>query len=769
MSAEVSEEAFSRALAALQSGKFDDAVHLFEAVLQVQPKHVAALNLLGITHTQRGRFGDAEIYLKRALQEQPNSDTTLYNYGLVLKALHRPTEALHRFSEALALNRNAAETWNNRGTVFNDLKRPDEAIQDFDKAIQILPRYAEAYCNKAKTLTRLRRLNESLSAFEKATELRTDFWEAWFGRGNTLYELKRPEEALACYIRAQALKPSHPDAWFGAGNALSELKRYHEALNAYEKTVAIEPKHATAHSNRGAALIDLNRHSEALESCDRAIFLQPEFAMAHRNRGAALVYLGRYDEAFAAYDTAFKIEPVVPYLEGHRLHAKQLICNWDNLDTETSHLIVEVRNGTPTADPFSLLALPSTPLDQLACARSYAQHQPHFQPLWRGDVYKHDRVRIAYLSADFHEHATAYLIAGLFEQHDKSRFEVTAISFGPDDYSAPRKRIKDAVECFLDVRDRSDHDIAELIRQREIDIAIDLKGLTANNRLNVLARRPAPVQVSYLGYPGTMGAPYIDYILADSTVIPEDQRGHYTEKVIWLPDSYQINDDKRRVSEDTPSRRACGLPDEGFVYSCFNNSFKLSPEMFDIWMRLLKATESSVLWLYEGNSSHSAAICRENLLREAEKRNISPSRLIFAGRTNLADHLARHRQADLFLDTLPYNAHTTASDALWAGLPVVTCLGSTFAGRVAASLLKAAGLPELVTGSLEEYEALALKLARDASLLAAIKDRLARNRDSHALFNTSRSTRLIEAAYLAMWQAHQSRRPPASFAVPLGE
>ena len=423
------------------------------------------------------------------------------------------------------------------------------------------------------------------------------------------------------------------------------------------------------------------------------------------------------------------IDPGLEYLEGNRLYAKQIICDWDGLDADAARLVSAVRSGRPATDPFYLLATPSSPADQLQCAALYVGNRPSFPPLWRGEVYSHDRIRIAYLSADFHEHATAYLMAGLFEHHDRSQFEITAVSFGPDDNSQVRRRISQACDHFLDVRNSGDAEIAELIRRREIDIAVDLKGFTANSRPDILSRRPAPIQANYLGYPGTMGAPYIDYILADATIIPEDQFVFYSEKVIWLPDSYQVNDDKRLISEHTPGRLACGLPEQAFVYCCFNNPFKLNPGMFDIWMRLLKAAEGSVLWLFEGSSSSSADICRENLCREAATRGVARDRLVFAAKTNLPDHLARHRLADLFLDTLPYNAHTTASDALWAGLPVVTCLGSTFAGRVSASLLNAAGLPELVAHSLEDYEALARDLARDPAWLAAMRAKLARNRE----------------------------------------
>jgi predicted O-linked N-acetylglucosamine transferase (SPINDLY family) len=318
------------------------------------------------------------------------------------------------------------------------------------------------------------------------------------------------------------------------------------------------------------------------------------------------------------------------------------------------------------------------------------------------------------------------------------------------------------VEHFIDADAMSDQDIAELIRRREIDVVVDLMGFTVNNRLDALARRPAPVQVNYLGYPGTTGADYVDYIIADQTTIPQDQCRYYSEQVVWLPACYQVNDNKRRVAEPRLTRAQCGLPEQAFVFCSFNNTFKFTPAMFDIWMRLLDAIPDSVLWLFEGNSPVSAKLCRDNLSAEAEKRGVSARRLVFAPRVDVADHLARQRNADLFLDTLPYNAHTTASDALWVGLPLVTCLGATFAGRVAASLLQAVGLDELVTHSLADYEALALKLAREPATLAAIRAKLLRNRDTSSLFDSAKVTRQIEAAYTAMWDRYRrGERPQA--------
>ena len=386
-------------------------------------------------------------------------------------------------------------------------------------------------------------------------------------------------------------------------------------------------------------------------------------------------------------------------------------------------------------------------------------------------MYSHDRIRVAYFSADFRRHPVAHLAVGLFEQHDKSRFEITAISFGPDDGSDLRSSIKSAVENFVDVRRMPDDAVAELIHNREIDVIVDLMGLTEDSRFSVLSRRVAPIQVNFLGYPGTTGADFMDYIIADPTIIPKEHFSFYSEQVVWLPDTYlptayrsnenkhHISHDERYSSQRAPTRAECNLPEAAFVFCCFNGSHKINPVIFDVWMRLLRAVPDSVLWLSESSPTAEA-----NLEKEAELRGVSRRRIIFAPRlADMSDHLARHRQADLFLDTLPYNAHTTASDALWAGLPVLTCAGETFAGRVAASLLRAVGLHELVTASLEDYEGLALKLAHDPSYLQAIKAKLMRNRDTFPLFDTARFTRHIEAAYVTMWERYRRGTPPEAF------
>src|SRR5258706_6926608 len=385
---------------------------------------------------------------------------------------------------------------------------------------------------------------------------------------------------------------------------------------------------------------------------------------------------------------------------------------------------------------------------------------PHPERLWRSEKSRHDKIRVAYLSADFYSHATAALMAGVFETHNRTRIETTAVSFGPDDKSPMRNRLTAGFDRFLDVTRQSDSDVAQLLRSTEIDIVVDLKGYTQEARPGILAFRPAPVQAQYLGFPGTTGADYIDYIIADRTVIPETDRAYYSEKVVYLPDTYQANDSERRIADVTPSRAEAGLPDDGFVFCSFNNTYKIGPEIFAVWMRLLTSVEGSVLWLYQDNEAAA-----RNLRREAEARGVSPQRLVFARRADLAEHLARHRLADPFPDTLPYGAHTTASDALWAGLPVLTCLGAAFPGRGAASLLPAVGLSELVTTTLVGYEQHALKLARQNDALVAIKAKLKSNRDAAPLFDTMRFTRNLEAAYLRMWEQYQRGESPEAFAV----
>jgi protein O-GlcNAc transferase len=721
-------EVLTRAIARHQGVGSAEARRLGLAVLASEAEKFDALHYFGVLEAQRGGFDEADCLIGEALALNPRSAEACLNHGNVLSALDRHDEALASIERALAIRADYVEALNSRGAVLLDLGRPEEALATLDRAEAARPGYPEAINN----------------------------------RGNALRALKRPAEALDDYERALRSNPDFADALSNRGNALLDLNRPADALESYDRALAVDPGHGDALLGRGTALRGLGRYGDALESYDRALAARPDLAEARCNRGLALQELARFEEAAGDFQRLVEVRPDYDYARGHLLHARQHCCDWRNFEPAVARLADLVRNGKRAALPFEFLAVSGSPEDQQQCARIYAADccPSASRPVWKGERYAHDKIRVAYLSADFHAHATAFLMAGLFEAHDRSRFETTAISFGPDRDDEMRGRVRRAFDRFIDVRRQGSHETAVLLRELEIDIAVDLKGHTAHGRLDILSHRPAPVQVSYLGYPGTLGLDYVDYLIADRVVVPEESLSCYDEKVVYLPDSYQANDAKRPVAEHAPTRAEAGLPEHGFVYCCFNNNYKITPATFDAWMRILQGTGDSVLWLLEDNPAAA-----RNLRREAERRDVAPQRLVFAPRVKPEGHLARHRLADLFLDTLPYNAHTTASDALWTGVPVLTCLGTTFAGRVAASLLEAAGLPELVAPTLREYEALAVKLAHDRGALQELAGRLARNRATCALFDTDRTRRHIETAYVAMWERRRNGEPPAGFAV----
>jgi predicted O-linked N-acetylglucosamine transferase (SPINDLY family) len=541
-----------------------------------------------------------------------------------------------------------------------------------------------------------------------------------------LAESGAPARALEDYDRLVVLTPAHDEAWFRRANALWRLDRYDAALDSYARALNLNPHHVAARFNGAMMLLKLERHDEALAAFEDVRTLSPNHR--HALGGCASAVLGGAD-----------------------------LARWEQY---RALVLDAVRTRSAVIAPLAFL--PFCDDDELCrrCAETFvADRVPRpGSPLRSGAYTAHGCIRIAYLSSDFHQHATAELIVGLIERHDRAQFEVTAISFSRDDAGPMHRRLVKAFDHFMDVRAMTDEAVARLLRDGAFDIAVDLKGHTEGARPGILAHRPCPVQVSYLGYPGTV-APWLDYVIADATVLPFARQPDYSEAIIHMPHCYQVNDDTRRIG-GVPTRAEAGLPDEGFVFCSFNAAWKITPAIFNIWMRLLKAVPGSALWLLDDNP-----VATRNLRAAAVAREVDPARLIFAPRLASADHLARHRLADVFLDTLPYNAHTTASDALWAGLPVVTCLGAAFDGRVAASLLMTVGLPELVTQSLQDYEALALALASDPARLAALRETLSRNRGQSPLFDTDRFRRNIEAAYLRMLDAHRRGEPAQSFAV----
>ncbi len=711
-----------------------------------------------------GRADLAVLAYDQAIAHRADFADAHNNRGNALASLGRYQEALESYGAAIRLRPEHAEAWNNRGNALRALDRVPEALEHYEKAIALNSKYMMAHYNCGITLRSLGRHEEALARMQNAAELDPDFADAHSQCGHMLRAFNRLQDALASYDKAIKADANRVEYHRYRGDVLRGLNRHAEAIASYDRGLAIEPKAAQLHKNRGIALSALQRPELALSSFDAAIALRPDDPAAHASRSGTLKDLQRFEEALSSIEKAIELNPDYPQALGQRLYLKMQMCDWDGLSAARDAVLFGIQRGIATANPFSLLFVNDDVSLQQKCAELYFKdtYRPSPPPSFSRNIAASpsDRIRVAYLSADFNAHATASLTAGVFEQHDRKRFEVYGISFGPDDRSAMRKRLATAFEHFLDVREADDGRIAELLHERAIDIAVDLNGYTKNARPGIFARRAAPVQVNFLVFPGTLGASHFEYMIADRTVVPETHQPYYTEKLVYLPDTYQCNDSKRPISDKTAIRADCGLPDGGFVFCCFNHNYKITPEVFQVWMRILAQTEGSVLWLLRSN-----AVAANNLRREAESRGISGDRLIFAPLLPSAEHLARLRLADLFLDTLPCGAHTTASDALWSGVPVLTCLGGSFAGRVGASLLTAIGLPEMVTRSMEEYEARALALVRDPVLLAEIRAKLARNRVTHPLFDTVRFTRHLEAAYLRMVERQRDGEAPEAFAV----
>jgi protein O-GlcNAc transferase len=745
-------------------GRAAEALESYDKALRLAPEAVEDWFNRGIALCALGRPDEAIASFGKAIERRPDLVPARLQRSKILSDLRRHHEALADLDETVRIEPHLAEAWFGRANILKELERHEESFIACDRALAIDPHYAEAMLCRGNVLFLLERYDEALVDCDRALALKPDLAEAWYGRGSILFKREKYQDALAGYDKALEIRPDFAEASVGRGNVFVERKQYDEALASYNRAATLRPNLAEPWAGRGNVLAELQRYDDALAACERAISLKPDLAEAWLGRGNVFFNRKQFQAALGAYERALTLKPTLmdEWLgRGNRLFAQLNMCDWTGLEADTQRLLSRVRQKEWASMPFALLPIASTAEDQFQCAVRYVRDFPSFQSNWPSEMYSHDRIRVAYLSADFREHPVAYLAAGLFAHHDRSRFDVTGLSFGTAQNSAIRSRIESAFDRFIDVGAQIDAEVAQLIRQLEIDILVDLMGHTQNARLGILARRPAPIQIHYLGYAGTTGANFVDYLIADSTVIPEEHRAFYTEQVVRLPNSYLVSDDKRVISPGTPTRQECGLPENGFVFCSFNNAYKLAPKMLQLWIRLLRAVPNSVLWL-----SQTDPVAVSNLRREAERCGVSAQRLIFAPKVaENSDHLARSRCADLFLDTLPYNAHTTASDALWAGLPVVTCLGETFAGRVAASLLKAVGVPELVTTSLEDYEALALKLAREPTLLASIKAKLARNRDTYPLFDTARFTRHIEAAYTRMWERQQRGEPPETFAV----
>ena len=663
-------------------------------------------------------------------------------------------EAESVYREILEIEPTQLDANNNLGVLLYETNRLEEAEKIIKKAIELMPNYAVAHNNLGNTQKSLSKLEEAETSYKKAIELKPNYVQAYNSLGNTLFSLKRFNDAEKNLKKAIELKPDYAEANQNLGVLLYKLHNLVEAEKCYKKAIELKPDYTIAYSNLGVVYFDLYRFKDAEVNYKKALELNPNFAEAYRNLGNLLYALGRIDEALINYNHAYTIDPDMDFLLGDALHSKMHLCKWDDLSKNLNELTKKINNEEKVATPFSLLSLIGEPSIHRKVSEITSNMFPKSDILAKILPYhNHKKIKIGYFSPDFKNHPVAYLTAELYETHDRKKFEIHAFSFGQDTKDEFNIRIKKGVDYFHDVQKMSNLDVVKLARFLEIDITIDLAGYTREARPNIFAMSTAPIQVNYLGYPGTMGVDYMDYLIADHILIPSEKKIHYSEKIVLMPNSYQPNYSKTKSSEKIFKREDFDLPKVGFIFCCFNKYYKITSTTFAGWMRILLKVEGSVIWLTGGNNT-----AMNNLKKEARKNGIDDNRLIFAEHVPLMeDHLSRIKIADLFLDTLPFNAISIASDALRMGVPILTCKGNSFASRVSASLLNAVNLPEMITSTQDEYESLAIELATNLKKMKKIKEKLVNNLNTAPLFNTLLYTQHLEAAYSKMYERYQNK------------
>lgn len=771
MPKQTADRLISKAEVQAKKRNLKDAERLYNEVLQNYPgnvrarKGLAALRAM-VSGSQGNEGPDAEYKnllslfegrdyraaideAEDLLSKHPEASRVWNILGAAQIALGDVTAAEASYLRACECNPRFAEAFYNLGNVLKKQMRHAEAIRAYRRALDVKPGYTAALNNLGTSLMETGAIEESISTFRRAVEIQPDFAVALNNLGNALRAADQADQAVSAYRRALQFRPDYADVYNNLGNALRQLKRFDESIAAFHHALKLKPIYATAYENLGHAFVDARRSAEALASYQMSAKINPSNPFVFNSIGKLLQAQGRLDEAVSSYRTALRIKPDFPEAEAQMLHQLQHMCDFSAAD-EISSACERFRYETRASAPFTALAWADDPDLQLRRSIAWSREKYGIAEAKipeRPSIYP-ERLKLGYFSADFHDHATMFLLAGVLREHDRSSFEVFAYSYGRNRQGKLRKKAEEYVDHFFDVSELTESAIAEMVRAHSLDIAIDLKGYTRETQSGILRFRLAPVQVNYLGYPGTMGADFIDYLIGDPVVIPSDQRGYYTESLIYMPHSYQPNDDERQIASEVGCRQTYNLPGNAFVLCCFNNNYKIGRAEFRIWMRILRSNPDSVLWLMQSNRW-----AEENLRREAWACGVDPSRLVFAGKVSHAEHLARHRHADLFIDTFNYNAHTTASDALWASLPVVTKQGSQFAARVAASLLTAAGLPELIARDDSEYERIIMELVNCREKLTSLKGKLAQVHRS-ALFDTRRYTRNLESGFRRAYDAY---------------
>ncbi len=721
---------FRSAAALHQTGRLDEAAALYERLLARFPDHADTLQLRALIDVHRAHYQDALARFDRVLKIQPN------------------------FAAAYA----------NRAAALIGLERYADAAVSAARALELDPELRGAFTNLAAALNHAGRSDEALAVCESALAKGIAELQIHEVRAEALEKMGRSADARASAAAAGEGQLTADDLVRKA-LAFLDNKAPILALTACNKALAIDPNSFAAFFARGRVLLALQRHQDAIADCDRALAVDPDSAEIYALRGLAFMEMKQAERALADFEVVLDIDPGFKLIAGEALLMALRNCEWEGFEQKAANLLAAVDAGKLPAQPFVLNSLPATPVQhRTLAARYFADLHPYVGGSVRQSRSSNGKIRIGYFSSDLHEHPVGQLIVGLLEGHDRSRFEIVGFAFGGSPDSANKNRIARACDEFIDIFAMSDAEAAGLAREKKIHVAVDLNGYTGSNRVGIFAAGAAPVQVNYLGYPSTLGTSCHHYIIGDAWVTPPEHYDGYTERVVTMPDTYLVtNDIKRHIPARLSTRAELGLPDAGFGFCSFNAPFKITSDAFDVWMRLLKAVEGSTLWLND-----PGATAKRNLQREAKERGVASQRLIFAPRTPGLEYLARYRAADLFLDTFYYNAHATACEALLVGLPVVTCLGPAFSGRVGASLLAAIGLPELIAADAAKYERIALELARDPTALADARAKLARNTATYPLFDTKRYTRALESAYSTMWARCAQGLPPDHIVVEAG-
>ena len=734
-------------------GKLEDTIKCYKRVIEYRPNFTGMHNNLGNIFRELERYDEAVLSYEKAISIDTGFVEGYYNLGITLQELKQLDNASVNYKKAIEIKPNYPEAFNNLGTLYKELKDFDSSIQSYQNAIDIKPDYAEAFNNLGILYKELGQLDKAVQNHKIAININSKYDEAHNNLGILFMELGQLESAIESYKSAIKANKNFIEAINNLGLVLMNLGQIEEAIKYYQKALKINPSFALTYNNLGVAYKNLHIHDAASKCFQKSIALEPNYSDALCNYGHLLTEMDNLQDALANYEHAFAIKPDADYLLGTIIHTKMHLCIWNEYSNNLNELQAQINDGQKRIDAFSFMALIDDPEIQGKVSKIYFKDRnprSNLLPQIKNHP-KHNKIKIGYFSADFREHPVSYLTAELYETHDRNQFEVHAFSYGPDTKDEMNLRIKAGVDHFHDVREMSHKEIATLSRSLEIDIAVDLSGATHSSKTEVFAMLAAPIQTSYIGWLGTMGADYYDYLIAAEGMIPKKNQKYFSEKIVYLP-TYQVNDSKESLPKAIFSRKDLGLPEDSFVFCCFNNTFKITPEAFDSWARILNGVEQSVMMIYVSNKH-----AQKNLIKEIKLRNIDPKRLIFGERLSRAEYLDRYRSADLFLDTFPYNAGTTASDALRMGLPLLTINGNSFNSREAANIVHAVNLPEMITSSQEEYESLAIELANNPKKFRIIKEKLADNLPSAPLFDTPRFTKNLESAYKIMFKRYHDK------------